>query len=129
MRSLLSMFLPGCRYDLQADRLLADGDTVTAGQLTLTVMHTPGHTPGSSCYIGDGVIFSGDTLFAGGAGRIDFPGGGRGGPSGRSLKRLAALEGDYRVSPAMRRAPRFRRSGWEILMSTASLMNKFSEAS
>lgn len=75
MRSLLSMFLPGCRYDLQADRLLADGDTVTAGQLTLTVMHTPGHTPGSSCYIGDGVIFSGDTLFAGGAGRIDFPGG------------------------------------------------------
>ena len=41
-RSLLAMFLPGCRYDLQADRLLVDGDTVTAGGLTLTVMHTPG---------------------------------------------------------------------------------------
>lgn len=48
---------------------------MTVGGLTLTVMHTPGHTPGSSCYIGDGVIFSGDTLFAGGAGRTDFPGG------------------------------------------------------
>ncbi len=97
-RSLLAMFLPGCRYDLQADRLLADGDTVTAGGLTLTVMHTSGHTPGSSCYIGDGVIFSGDTLFAGGAGRTDFPGGDEAALR-RSLKRLAALEGDYRVFP------------------------------
>ena len=90
-RSLLAMFLPGCRYDLQADRLLADGDTVTVGGLTLTVMHTPGHTPGSSCYIGD-------TLFAGGAGRTDFPGGDEAALR-RSLKRLAALEGDYRVFP------------------------------
>ena len=90
-RSLLAMFL-------QADRLLADGDTVTAGGLTLTVMHTPGHTPGSSCYIGDGVIFSGDTLFAGGAGRTDFPGGDEAALR-RSLTRLAALEGDYRVFP------------------------------
>lgn len=97
-RSLLAMFLPGCRYDLQADRLLVDGDTVTVGGLTLTVMHTPGHTPGSSCYIGDGVIFSGDTLFAGGAGRTDFPGGDEAALR-RSLKRLAALEGDYRVFP------------------------------
>ena len=97
-RSLLAMFLPGCRYDLQADRLLVDGDTVTVGGLTLTVMHTPGHTPGSSCYIGDGVIFSGDTLFAGGAGRTDFPGGDEAALR-RSLKRLAAWEGDYRVFP------------------------------
>ena len=74
------------------------GDTVTVGGLTLTVMHTPGHTPGSSCYIGDGVIFSGDTLFAGGAGRTDFPGGDEAALR-RSLKRLAALEGDYRVFP------------------------------
>lgn len=129
MRSLLSMFLPGCRYDLQADRLLADGDTVTAGQLTLTVMHTPGHTPGSSCYIGDGVIFSGDTLFAGGAGRIDFPGGDGAGHPAAPSKDWRRWRGITGFSPAMRRAPRFRRSGWEILMSTASLMNKFSEAS
>ena len=52
----------------------------------------------SSCYIGDGVIFSGDTLFAGGAGRTDFPGGDEAALR-RSLKRLAALEGDYRVFP------------------------------
>lgn len=85
-------------------------------------MHTPGHTPGSSCYIGDGVIFSGDTLFAGGAGRTDFPGGDEAALR-RSLKRLAALEGDYRVFPAMRRAPRSRGSGWKTRMSTVFLRN------
>ena len=79
-------------------RYYKDGDTLTLGALTISVLETPGHTPGSSCYIGDGVIFSGDTLFAGGAGRTDFPGGDEAALR-RSLKRLAALEGDYRVFP------------------------------
>lgn len=96
--SLVSLFTPGRRCDLQASRTLRDGDIVTAGALTLKVLHTPGHTPGSSCYLGDGVLFSGDTLFAGSAGRTDFPGG-DGTALRRSLARLAALPGDYKVYP------------------------------
>lgn len=96
--SLTSLFRPGARCDLRADRVLRDGDEVTAGALTLRVMHTPGHTPGSSCYCGDGALFSGDTLFAGSAGRTDFPGGDA--PAlRRSLERLAALPGDCKVYP------------------------------
>lgn len=56
-------------------RLLKDGDTVTANGLTLEVLHTPGHTPGGICLKGDGVVFTGDTLFAGSIGRTDLPGG------------------------------------------------------
>lgn len=66
-----------------ADRLLEDGDTITFGTHTLTVMHTPGHTRGGIClyteYTQGGepkkAVFVGDTLFAGSIGRTDFPGG------------------------------------------------------
>jgi len=59
------------------DRRLADGDLVTAGLLTLRVLHTPGHSPGSISLLaeGEGHVFSGDTVFAGSVGRTDFPGG------------------------------------------------------
>lgn len=57
------------------DRLLADGDTVSAGTLALEVLHTPGHTPGGISLYTPGVLFSGDTLFAGSIGRTDLPGG------------------------------------------------------
>ncbi len=60
---------------LTADRVLTDGDTVSIGALTFRVMHTPGHTPGSCCYIVDDVMFSGDTLFENSIGRMDFVGG------------------------------------------------------
>lgn len=56
-------------------RLLADGDRVAIGAVELTVLHTPGHTPGGICLLGDGLLFSGDTLFAGSIGRTDLPGG------------------------------------------------------
>jgi glyoxylase-like metal-dependent hydrolase (beta-lactamase superfamily II) len=57
--------------------LLADGTELEAGGLSLTVLHTPGHTEGSVClYLEkEGVLFTGDTLFAGGVGRTDLPGG------------------------------------------------------
>ncbi len=55
------------------DILLNDGDYVTIGNEKLKVLHTPGHTKGSICLYGGGVLFSGDTLFAGTYGRIDFP--------------------------------------------------------
>ena len=58
-----------------ADRLLQEGDEIRVGQLTFRVVHTPGHTRGSICLISDGMVFSGDTLFAGSIGRTDFPGG------------------------------------------------------
>ena len=58
-----------------ADRLLHDGDSIDIGDLHFLVLHTPGHTPGGICLMGEGVIFSGDTLFNCGVGRTDFPGG------------------------------------------------------
>jgi glyoxylase-like metal-dependent hydrolase (beta-lactamase superfamily II) len=57
------------------DRLLKDGDEVAASGLRFTVLHTPGHTPGGICLLGEGVLFSGDTLFNYGIGRTDMPGG------------------------------------------------------
>ena len=58
------------------DAHLTDGDEVTAGGLRLEVIHTPGHSPGSICLAEpNGVLFSGDTLFAAGIGRTDLLGG------------------------------------------------------
>jgi hydroxyacylglutathione hydrolase len=57
-----------------ADRLLSDGDVLEAGTMSLEVIHTPGHSPGSICLLDDEHIFTGDLLFAGGIGRYDFPG-------------------------------------------------------
>ena len=58
-----------------ADILLAEGDAIDLDGETLTVIHTPGHTPGGVCYRGETVLFTGDTLFAGSVGRSDFWGG------------------------------------------------------
>jgi hypothetical protein len=58
----------------EPDRLLEDGDTITVGQITFKVLHTPGHTPGGISLHAD-AVFVGDTLFAGSIGRTDFPGG------------------------------------------------------
>ncbi|MBC7190633.1 MBL fold metallo-hydrolase, partial [Candidatus Aerophobetes bacterium] len=57
------------------ERLLEDGDCIHLEGMTLEVLHTPGHTPGSICLSYDDILFTGDTLFAGGVGRVDFPGG------------------------------------------------------
>ena len=57
------------------DRLLKDGDSIDIGDLHFLVLHTPGHSPGGICLLGQGVVFSGDTLFNYGIGRYDLPGG------------------------------------------------------
>jgi glyoxylase-like metal-dependent hydrolase (beta-lactamase superfamily II) len=57
------------------DKKLKDGDVLEVGNLNLEVIHTPGHTPGSACYLIDGNLFTGDTLFVGAAGRTDLIGG------------------------------------------------------
>lgn len=51
------------------------GDVVTVGDIDITLLHTPGHTPGSQCFLVDGRLVSGDTLFLDGCGRTDLPGG------------------------------------------------------
>ena len=57
------------------DRCLHNGDTLSVGTSKFTVLETPGHTPGSICIYGHGMVFTGDTLFAGTIGRYDLPGG------------------------------------------------------
>ncbi len=57
------------------DLLINDGDKITFGNITLEVLHTPGHSLGGVSFFSDGVVFVGDTLFAGSIGRTDFPGG------------------------------------------------------
>ncbi|MDO8848621.1 MAG: MBL fold metallo-hydrolase [Coriobacteriia bacterium] len=81
-----------------ADRTFGDGDTIVAGGVMLTVLHTPGHTPGSVCLFSDGHLLSGDTLFAGSIGRTDFPGGDMIAMR-RSIARLASLADETRVYP------------------------------
>lgn len=55
-------------------RLLEDGDEIKLGEIVLKILHTPGHTPGGICIKTDSVVFTGDTLFAGGVGRTDLAG-------------------------------------------------------
>ena len=75
-----------------------EGDTLTLGSLTIQVMETPGHSPGSvTLKVGD-VLFTGDTLFCGSCGRTDLAGGSYE-EIMASLKRLGELEGDFHVCP------------------------------
>ena len=75
-----------------------DGDTVQLGELTIQVLHTPGHTPGGVCLLVGDALFTGDTLFYGSMGRTDFAGGSYEDIMA-SLKRLAQLPGNYQVLP------------------------------
>lgn len=58
-----------------ADRFLEEGDEIILGSLKLTVIHTPGHTTGGISIVLNNIVFTGDTLFAGGVGGTDLPGG------------------------------------------------------
>ncbi|MGI5857197.1 MAG: MBL fold metallo-hydrolase [Candidatus Merdivicinus sp.] len=84
--------------DLSGARTVADGETVKAGNMTFTLLHTPGHTKGSCCYQAGDALFTGDTLFCGGVGRTDLYGG-----DWReilqSLGKLAALPGKFHIYP------------------------------
>ena len=57
------------------DGSLQEGHNIRVGTYTLSVLHTPGHSPGGVCLLAPGAVFTGDTLFAGSVGRTDFPGG------------------------------------------------------
>src|SRR6476469_5367606 len=74
------------------------GDRVAIGGIEIELLHTPGHTPGSQCFLVDGRLVAGDTLFLDGCGRTDFPGGDVD-EMYRSLQALAELSGDPTVFP------------------------------
>ncbi|HET6964893.1 MAG TPA: MBL fold metallo-hydrolase [Acidimicrobiales bacterium] len=77
------------------------GDRVSVGGIEVELLHTPGHTPGSQCFLVDGMLIAGDTLFLQGCGRTDLPGSD---PESmyESLQRLAALPGNTVIYPGHR---------------------------
>lgn len=89
----------GCKQTyVQTDQAFHDRDVIMLGSLKIKVIHTPGHTMGSCCFLVKNTIFSGDTLFYGTIGATHFPGGDEE-TLIRSLKKLDALNGDYHVFP------------------------------
>jgi hydroxyacylglutathione hydrolase len=89
-------FLKGFGSDLVK---VDNHETLAVGRLTLTFMHTPGHTPGSQCFLVDGRLVSGDTLFIGSCGRTDLPGSDPGDMYYSLTQRLAALPDDTVLLP------------------------------
>ena len=81
------------------DVTVAGGETLDVAGVSVKVIHTPGHTAGSVCYVAGDVIFSGDTLFALSYGRTDFPTGSFAQLKNSVVNKLFALEGDYKVLP------------------------------
>lgn len=80
------------------DQFVREGDEITAGSVTLRVIHTPGHSPGGICLATDRIIFTGDTIFAGSVGRTDFPGGSIGDLK-TSFKKILSLSPDTVLYP------------------------------
>ena len=82
----------------EATRTVCEGDAFTYAGVTFTVLHTPGHTPGSVCYQAGEWLFTGDTLFHYGYGRTDLPGGSIV-QLAASLRRLQPLAQEYEIFP------------------------------
>lgn len=93
--------LPFLPRPVTPDRRLTEGDTVSVGAHTFTVLHTPGHTPGGLCLhsAADGLLFTGDTLFASSVGRTDLPGGDTEALVGSVRRLLCDLPPETRVFP------------------------------
>jgi hydroxyacylglutathione hydrolase len=81
------------------DITVKDGDQIVVGDVALQVIHTPGHSPGGICLLGDGNLFSGDTLFVGGIGRTDLPGASMSQFMNAIRERLLTLPGETIVWP------------------------------
>ncbi len=96
-QSILEMF--GAEEPPPADILVKDGQLIQVGNVSLQVLHTPGHTPGGMCLYVDGMVFTGDTLFVGSIGRTDFPGGSYQELEHSIRTRLYALPGETIVLP------------------------------
>ena len=95
----MSAMVPGIKEPPEPDWHVKKDDVIEVGEVNLRVIETPGHTPGGVCYLADGAVFTGDTLFQGSIGRFDMPGG-----DGRLLLqgimlRLMVLPADTKVYP------------------------------
>jgi glyoxylase-like metal-dependent hydrolase (beta-lactamase superfamily II) len=82
-----------------ADQTIADGESLPIGEEMLLVMHVPGHTPGSLVFYQAGMLIAGDTLFAGGVGRTDLPGGNEQQLYSGIREKLFVLPGETMVYP------------------------------
>ncbi len=82
----------------EPDMLVSEGDFLEVGGLRFEIFHTPGHSSGGICLYGEGILVSGDTLFAGSVGRTDLPGGNME-LLKKSFQRLISLPGEVRVLP------------------------------
>ena len=89
----------GFKESLPPDITVKDGDEITIGDVTLSVIHTPGHSPGGICLLGDGNLFTGDTLFVGAIGRTDFPGSSHSQFMDAIRNKIITLPGDTIVWP------------------------------
>ncbi len=98
------------RYDLSfvqqelalsfsVDRKLVDGEIIKFGMQKLKVIHTPGHTPGGICLLGQDVLFTGDTLFKDSVGRYDFPGGNKEDLRKSLEKKILGLDDNLTILP------------------------------
>ena len=88
-----------CNLPPFVDKFFKDSETITLGDLKIKVLHTPGHTPGGSCFLIEDMLFSGDTLFAGSIGRTDFPGGSYDELISSIKKKILPLGDDIKVFP------------------------------
>lgn len=93
----LRMF--GAKPSPPADRTVIEGDIITVGRISLEVIHTPGHSPGSMCLYRQGMVITGDTLFVGAVGRTDLPGGSWSVMHRSIMDKLATLPDDTQVFP------------------------------
>lgn len=101
LKTMFGMTPPGEYGVPQRFDRLVDGETLEFGSITLEVLHTPGHTPGHCCLYSDteGVLFSGDQLFAGSVGRADLPGGSWPELMASMREKVMALDDEVRVLP------------------------------
>ena len=81
------------------DRFLHDGDLITVGKIEFQVLHTPGHTPGSVCFLTGTILFSGDTIFSNSIGRTDLPGGNHAQLLASIREKLLSLDDAVRIYP------------------------------
>ncbi len=99
------------------DDFINESDEIKVGGLSLKVLYTPGHSPGGVCLYGEGVVFTGDTLFRGSVGRTDFYGGNMS-KLKESFRRLMSLPEDTRV---------YSGHGDETTIGTEKRENMFAE--